>query len=495
MTIYLDPLSKSDVSRFSGRATIGEILRVALPFVVSSGAFTIKLFCDRVMLAWHSDLAMYAALSAGTAAFMVAALFIGISGYVSAFVAQYHGAGQNYKIGVSVWQSVILSLAFGVLIAGLGRLLAPAFFLAGHPAELAALEAEYFRLLTAGAVFSLINTSLMCFWIGRKKTWTVVAVNLAAIGANILLNRGLIFGCSWSPSAALILSCPPLGLRGAGLATVSSDALKTAALFALFLKPAHRLRFATWPGRLFDPALAARLLRLGAGNGLQLGLSLAALAFFHLLIGLYGPGPGGVDVAVASGIAFSLNGAAVIPLIGLGTAAAVLVGHGLGAGDADYARRVVGKIRLVALIYMVLISTLFIVFPRPLIAFFDRGGGLSASTVDLTAILLWFSAAVFVADGWSMLYGSAIRGAGDTGYAAKVSAITGLMLAPPCLAAYFLGAGAIVLWGIAAAYAAARALAYYLRYQRGAWQKMGLVEKPAASGIRRLAGSRSGAET
>jgi|GEM_PF-3604275 len=155
MTAYLTPYSNADISRYRGRATIGEILRVALPFVVSSGAFAVKLFCDRVMLAWHSDLAMYAALSSGTAAFMVAGLFIGISGYVSAFVSQYHGAGQNYKIGVSVWQSVILSLVFGALIAALGQLLVPAFILAGHPAELAALEAEYFRLLTAGAVFSL----------------------------------------------------------------------------------------------------------------------------------------------------------------------------------------------------------------------------------------------------------------------------------------------------------------------------------------------------
>ena len=149
--------------------SVGGVFAASIPFAISSRAFAFKLFCDRVMLAWHSDRAMIAALSAGMSAFMLASLFIGTAGYVASLVAQYHGAGRLKQIGASVWQSIFFSVASGLLIAAAGLLLAPAFGWIGHDPDLAGKERIYFTLLTSGAMATLASISLTCFWVGRKK--------------------------------------------------------------------------------------------------------------------------------------------------------------------------------------------------------------------------------------------------------------------------------------------------------------------------------------
>ena len=464
------------------RGSLGEVLEAAVPFIIAAGANAIKLSCDRVMLAWHSDLAMCAALAAGATAFMAASLFIGISGYAAVFVSQYYGAGEHKKIGSVVWQSIFLSLIFGALVAVLGQVGASVFSLAGHQEELALLEAEYFRLLMGGAVFSLVSTSLMCFWIGRKKTWVVVAVNLACIGLNILLNYLLIFGWPQAGtgqaaggSGPVPFLLPALGVKGAALATILSDAFKMAILFCLFLTPANRAFYRTLPQRLYNSAIARKLLYVGVGNGVQFLLSVGSIALFHLLIGRYASGADGVSVAVASGIAFSLNAAVFIPMIGLGSASAMLVAHGVGAGNEEYVRRVVANASLLAMLYMATVVVLFVLFPQNAIAVFSREGGLSPHTAELAMLFLYFSVVVFIADSYAILYGSAIRGAGDAHYAAKVSAVLGGLLAPFCLMAVWLGAGADVLWAIVTLYAVTKAAAYYCRYRQGVWKRMSLV--------------------
>jgi hypothetical protein len=60
------------------------------------------------------------------------ALFTGAGEYLTAFVAQYSGAGRPERIGPAVWQGIYFSLGAGLLLAALSPLCAPVFALAGH---------------------------------------------------------------------------------------------------------------------------------------------------------------------------------------------------------------------------------------------------------------------------------------------------------------------------------------------------------------------------
>src|ERR1700690_2919603 len=81
-----------------------EVVRGALPLMVSTSSWTLMQFIDRLFLMAYSPDAMAASLPAGMLSFVTVCIFLGIAAYVNTFVAQYHGAGHPERIGLAVWQ-------------------------------------------------------------------------------------------------------------------------------------------------------------------------------------------------------------------------------------------------------------------------------------------------------------------------------------------------------------------------------------------------------
>jgi MATE family multidrug resistance protein len=291
---------------------------------------------------------------------------LGLASYASVFVAQHHGAGRPDRIGPCVRQSILLSLLSGAAVFGLSRLLAPILAALGHAPELAALERRLFLILSGGSVFTLVGASLSCFWTGRGRAWTVALVSLASIALNVALNALLIFG-SARPGL------PAMGLAGAAWATTLSKAAKTTVSAAMFWSAANRRRYATAPRRLAEPAVLRQLVRRGFDHGFQLLSGIEAMAVFNLAAGrcqelaAVGTDGGAADAAMTS--AFSLSAAAAVPAAGLGAA------------------------------------------PDP-------------ATLRLAGRLTCLAGLFFAAETLTPLYGGAIRGAGDSGYAMKAGATT-----------------------------------------------------------------------
>ncbi|MDR3210307.1 MAG: MATE family efflux transporter [Planctomycetota bacterium] len=475
---------------------IGEVCQAALPLIVSSGTFAVKLFSDRLMLAWHSELAIGAALAAGMLAFMLESLCIGIASYANTFVSQYDGAGKPGRIGLAVWQSLFFSLAAGAVLISIGTLLASVFTRIGHPAELARLEEGYFRVIISGTPLVLVNSSLMCFWTGRNRTWTVVSVNAIAIVLNLILNWILIFGANGCQSMASypwplaqtgqalnqianFAGGPAAGVVGAGVATISSDLFSLILFLGLFLTSANRQRFFTWPRRVFDAPLMARMIRYGFGNGMQLFMDIASFTVFNLLLGMYPIVKGEANVSAAAGIALSINTISFIPMLGVGIAASILVGRGIGASDIAYAERAVKNACYLILVYMCGMCLWFELYPASLVSLFIPGGEMGSATSAMAVDFLRFVGAYCLADGVFILYGHAIRGAGDTRFAMYAMAVTGwLFFALPCALAYYLGYGPYALWTIIVLAAILSALVFLWRYRQGKWKKMRVIEDP-----------------
>ena len=77
----------------SGRIALGsggliEVLRIALPLILSSSCHAVNMFVDRLMLARHSQEAVAAAFTSGLTNFTIMCLFVGTIGYTGTFVAQ-----------------------------------------------------------------------------------------------------------------------------------------------------------------------------------------------------------------------------------------------------------------------------------------------------------------------------------------------------------------------------------------------------------------------
>ena len=96
---------KSDMLTNDGG--ILNVLRVALPLILSSSCHAVNMFMDRLMLTRYSQPSAAAALMSGLTSFTLQCFFVGAVGYAGTFVAQYSGAGQNRRVGTAVWQGIL----------------------------------------------------------------------------------------------------------------------------------------------------------------------------------------------------------------------------------------------------------------------------------------------------------------------------------------------------------------------------------------------------
>ncbi len=94
-----------------------EVLRVALPLMVSTGTLSLVLFADRTLLLWYDGPSMSASMAAGNLFWVLVCLPVGIASMTGAIISQYVGADEEDQIGRFLWQSVWLSLMTAPLFA------------------------------------------------------------------------------------------------------------------------------------------------------------------------------------------------------------------------------------------------------------------------------------------------------------------------------------------------------------------------------------------
>ncbi|MEM6329088.1 MAG: MATE family efflux transporter [Planctomycetota bacterium] len=458
-----------------------EVLAVAVPLVVSSLSWTVMTFVDRMMLFRDSTDSMTAAFQAGTLWFTVLCFPLGVCTYASTFVSQYHGAGQPRQIGPVTWQAVWLALAFTPLgLLGI-PLAEPLFAFLDHPPGVQAREVEYFRVLCWGIPGMLISVALSGFYSGRGRTGVVMVVDALFALLNVVLDYLWIFGAAvpW-----LGLSIPAGGVEGAAWATVVSLSIKAVAYAWLVLRPTHRREFASLSGMTFSPTLFRRMLRFGGSNGLQMVLEVTGFFVFIALVGRLGA----VESAATS-IAFNISSLAFMPVWGLSLATSILVGQHLGEDRDDLAGRATWTTYGLGLLYMCVISLLYLFAPQLfLVGFFGGGESSAAGSADaarsaevyaLAVVLLRFVAAYNLLDASLMIFAGAIKGAGDMRFVLAVSLVMAVLLGGASwLAVERLELGVFGCWTVVSLWIAISAVLFFLRFLQGKWRAMRVIETP-----------------
>jgi len=453
--------------RWGAEGGYREFLQLALPLILSTASWSVQHFIDRVFLAWHSTAALAAALPAGMASFTFLSLFMGVVGYANTFVAQYIGARRPERVGPAVWQGIYLALASGLLALIPVAFAGPLFELVGHDAIIRQEETEYFRILCYGTGPQVLSTAASCFFSGRGQTWVVLAVNVVAIGANIILDYGLIFG-HWG--------LPAMGIAGAAWATNIGLTIAALSFLGLFLRKQYREEFATLRGWRFDAKLFRRLLRFGGPNGLNFMLDIMAFSLFILVVGKLGPIP-----LAATNLAFNVNSLAFMPLIGCGIAISTMVGQRLGRDAPEEAEYCTWTGFHMAFAYMGTMVLGYVFLPEFFLSPFD----LRAQDADFieardTAIvLLRFVAIYCLFDAFYMVFTAALKGAGDTRFIMWVSVTMAwaIMVIPSFIALTYFGAGLYVLWSFICAFIIIMGMVFFFRFRTGKWKSMRVIEQ------------------
>ena len=455
------------IERWRQKGGYRDILNIAFPLILSSSAWTILHFVDRIFLAWYSPEAIAASGPAGFLHVTIVHLFSGTTAYVSVFIAQYYGSGRYHRIGPILWQSLFFSFLGAALILGLIPLTAPFFNLVGHPPMVKEFEIIYFKTLCFGGLPVLVSAAFSGFFSGLGRTWPIMWINVLSTVINLVLDYALIFG-KWG--------FPELGMRGAAIASVSAITLSSMIFIPLMFTATNNKTYHMWSGRRFDKELFARLLRYGFPSGVQIFVDIMAFTVFVFLVGRLGT----VSLA-ATNIAFNINMLAFMPMFGMGMAVSVLVGQHLGDDNPQLAKFSVYSAFHMTFVYMIFIATAYILIPDIFILPFavksDPDG--FSEIFKTTVFLLRFVAAYSLFDALNLIFASAIKGAGDTRFVMFMLIVLSstCLVLPTYIAVVPMDLGLTVCWIIATIYVCILGSSFFIRFLGGKWQHMRVIER------------------
>ena len=443
-----------------------EMLRIAIPMVISTGSFTVMQFVDRIFLTRYSAEAIQAALPAGLLAFTLICTFSGVASYVNTFVAQFHGAGDPHGAARATAQAIFFALLAWPLMLVLTPVGEWILRHCGHAPGVLREELIFYRILMLGSVAVPLGAAISGFFTGRGDTRTnMVAVVIGNL-FNILLDWVLIFG-HWG--------FPRMGIAGAGWATVISSLLTPVLLLGVYFGPRLRRTYDTLGTFRPDGRLMRRLLRFGVPAAMHLLIDVGSFALFLLLTARLGP----MDLA-ASNIAFSINNLAFMPLVGIGIAASILVGQYQGSGQSDVAARAGWTALKIGWCYMLVTGLSFVLFPRGYFALFT---GQAGGAVELDAILplgrwmLIMMAVWGLADAGNVILAGALRGAGDTRFVMIYSLVVMVLiwLGGEALLILAFGGGMKAAWIWLLIYVFILVAGFFWRFRSGRWKTIDLL--------------------
>ena len=270
---------------------------------------------------------------------------------------------------------------------------------------------------------------------------------------NIALDPALIFG---------IGPIPRLGLFGAALATTIGRGVGVAYQMAMLLRGRGRIALNRSSMR-WDPEILGRLLRVSGTGMVQFLAGTAAWLGITRIIALFGQ-----TVLAGYTVALRLIHFAILPSWGVSNAAATLVGQNLGAGKPDRAEKAVLATGFVNCAMLGVIAIVFWLLAQPLIAVFTAEENVIARGVESLRVLS--SGYIFV--GFSMAFGQAFNGAGDTATPAWMNFFCywcwqlplAYVLAKP------MGVGVMGVYGAVVISGATWAVAGYLIFRKGTWK-------------------------
>ncbi len=371
---------------------------LAVPVVLSELGWMAQGVVDTIMVGKLGPAAI-GAVALGNAVYYTPSLFgIGLLLGLDTLVAQAYGRQDHDDCHRWLAQGVYLACIATPPIMLLLAAASFGFARFGITPAVAAPASSYLRLLNWGTLPLLLygGTRRYLQGVGQVRVITVTYVL-----ANLL---------NWAGNWVLIygkLGFPALGVNGSAISTCIARVAMAAALLGFAWRyerqRGHPL-FRHWAGPQLDRL--RHLVRLGAPAAGQILLEVGAWNLATFSAGYLTP------VALATH-SIALNYASLTYMVPLGVsaAAAVSVGHAVGANDPHRARRAGWLALGLGTVFMLLAAVVFLVAPRPLIALYTR----DPRVLAVGPSLLWIAAAFQIFDGVQTVCTGALRGLGETG--------------------------------------------------------------------------------
>lgn len=415
------------------RSRLRQILYLALPIIGGMVSQNILNIVDTLMVSRLGPEALAAVGLGGFTNFLAMAFVTGLSAGVQAMASRRKGEGRTGETAVPLNGGLVLVAAISIPLSGVLVFAAPYLFplLSSDPAVVGHgvpyLQARLVAIIAVGANFAFRG-----YWNGIGKSYVYLMTIVIMHVCNVIISYVLIFGK---------LGLPALGTTGAGVGTAASTFIGVALYFAMTAKMARANGFLRG---IPDWQTLKSMIRISVPMGMQQTFFAAGLTAFFVIVGIVG-----TRELAAANVLVNIMLVAILPGLGLGLAAASLVGQALGRQDVDDAERWGWDVVKVATVVMGVAGLPMILVPELILdPFFDLGKPGDAAAFELAVLPLRLVGAFIILDGTGMVLLNSMVGAGATRTSMIVSIVMqwGLFLPAAYVVGPVLGGGLLAIW-------------------------------------------------
>lgn len=258
--------------------------------------------------------------------FLVIALGSGLAMAGATLTAQYMGAGRQDMVNHVAAQTMIMVALTSIVLGAIGYGLTPFLLrLLGVAPDVHDGALGFMRVSFIGIIFVFLYAMFQALMRGIGQIRMPLYIVLGTVVLNFLLDPFFIFG--WGP-------VPALGVMGAALATLVTQALAALLGIVIFLRGRHGIKL-LWRGLLPDFAYIKRAFLLGFPGSIELSTRGLGLMVMSFLVASFGT----LTIA-AYGVGSTILQVVTIPAMGLSMAVSTLVGQNIGAGNIERASRI-----------------------------------------------------------------------------------------------------------------------------------------------------------
>lgn len=433
-----------------------EIVRLSGPIVGGMVSQTLVNLVDTAMVGRLSQDALAAVGLGSVTTWLSVSLLLGLGSATQAVVARRIGEERPMEAGRALNNALLMGSTCGLVMAVLILLCTPAIFsVLGSSPEVARLGEDYLTMRTIGFPFVVLNFAFRGFYHGIGDTRTYLkAITLTNV-LNAALDAVLIFG---------LLGFPRLGAQGAGLATALGLAGGTV-YYVLVAAPRTRIRarFGALARGTISRDACRRLVAIMVPNGLQnLGTALGFVVFYWMMAQVDTTAVAINNVLINVGSFFHL------PALGMGLAAATLVGQSLGRGEPGEAEAWGWETLRLSTYVLAVAGLALVLFPEPVLRVFTTEQDVIREGRLATQIL---GAGQF-ATAMTMVLSNVLISAGNARFVMLSNVAITMIVVLPLVYVFgvLLGGGVTVAWLLMGGGRLVAGVVMMLRFRAGGWK-------------------------
>jgi MATE family multidrug resistance protein len=376
---------------------IKKLLITGWPIIAGQVGLVLMGVADTVMVGKIGHIPLAAAGLAVSIFFLISIFGIGLISITSALVTAERAKGNELQLSGLLRDSVIIGQLIGLVLFILMVIVIRFLPQLGQEPEVAA-QAGPFLFLLALSVFPMyIYMSGKSLCDGYYYTLFPMIVTIGALLLNIFLNWILIYG-NWG--------CPPLGLLGAGWATLISRIVMAVAIFIfIFKSPGIKFKFRDVVRSSFKGKFYRSILKLGVPSGFQYFFEVAAFSGAAIIAGKIGAIP-----QAAHQIAINIASLTFMFAVGIASSGSMYVAEHYARNDLAGARRYgISALWLVVGVEIVFAS-IFISMHKILPGFYNN----ETEVIEIASLLILIAAVFQIVDGLQAVSLGLLRGLHDT---------------------------------------------------------------------------------